>query len=117
MAGIGFELRKLFQGRGLLPGLRACLYSTFVTVGPALLCILMLTVLQQFLYELGVAVTQRELFMAAVIYSFVFSLILASSLTMVLARYISDKIYKNELEDILPSLHRSEERRGGKECI
>ena len=104
MAGIGFELKKLFNGKGLLQGMRACFFSMIITVGPTLLCILMLTILQRLLYNWGVPSVERELFMAAIIYSFLFSLVLTSGFTMILSRYISDKIYKMEYEDILSSL-------------
>jgi len=104
MAGIGFELKKLFNGKGLIQGIRACFLSMLVAIGPTLLCILMMTVLQKLLYNWGASVLQRELFMATVIYSFTFSLILTSAFTMILSRYISDKIYKKEYKDILPSL-------------
>ncbi|HOS68705.1 MAG TPA: exopolysaccharide Pel transporter PelG, partial [Bacillota bacterium] len=100
MAGIGFELKKLFNGKGLIQGIRACFLSMLVAIGPTLLCILMMTVLQKLLYNWGASVLQRELFMATVIYSFTFSLILTSAFTMILSRYISDKIYKKEYKDI-----------------
>jgi len=45
MAGIGFELKKLFNGKGLIQGIRACFLSMLVAIGPTLLCILMMTVL------------------------------------------------------------------------
>lgn len=104
MAGIGFELKKLFRGKGLLESMRACFFSIIITVGPTLLCMLMLTVLQKSLQYWGVPVAERDLFMAAIIYSFLFSLILTSGFTMILSRYISDKIYKKEYQDIMPSL-------------
>lgn len=104
MAGIGFELKKLFRGKGLLQNMKACFFSIIITVGPTLLCILMLTVLQRFLYHWGVPVAERELFMVAITYSFLFSLVLTSGFTMILSRYISDQIYKKEYQNILPSL-------------
>ena len=104
MAGIGFELKKLFKGKGLLQVSKACLFSTLVTVAPTLLCIIMLTILQKLMHNWKVPAAQRELFMAAVIYSFVFSLILTNGFTIILSRYVSDKIYRKEPEHILPSL-------------
>lgn len=105
MAGIGFELRKLYAVKGVLPRIKAYLFSITVTIGPTLLCILMLMALQKLLFDLGVDAAKRELFMAAIIYSFIFSLIITSGLIMLLSRYVADKIYKNEYEDILPSLY------------
>lgn len=104
MAGIGFELKRLFAGKGLLQGMRACFFSVIITIGPTLLCIFMLTILQRLLFYWRVADSERELFMASVIYSFLFSLVITSGFTMILSRYISDKVYKKEYQDILPSL-------------
>jgi uncharacterized membrane protein len=105
MAGIGFELRKLFKSKGFIPSIRAFIFSSLVTVGPTLLCIIMLTLLQQFLFYSGTPFNERELFMASTVYSFVFSLILTSGFSMIISRYVSDKLYKNEYEDIIPSLY------------
>ena len=42
MAGIGFELKKLYSKRGLFAMFRAVGYSTAVCVGPMLLGIVLL---------------------------------------------------------------------------
>jgi uncharacterized membrane protein len=104
MAGIGFELKRLFRSKGVFGGLRATLFASFITFGPTILCIFMITVLQKFLENRGFSLEERLLFMGAIIYSFIFSLILTSGLTITLSRYISDEIYKQEYDDILPSL-------------
>ena len=39
MAGIGFELKKLFEKEGIFNGLKASVYSTIVTIGPTLISI------------------------------------------------------------------------------
>jgi len=80
MAGIGFELKKLFGNKGYLSIARAYLYTAIVTVGPTILCMAMIVSLQLFLIFMGVGIAERELFIAAVTYSFVFSLILTSAL-------------------------------------
>lgn len=103
MAGIGFELKKLFAGKGLLLSMRASFFSIIITIGPTLLCILLLTVLQKLLDYWGAPTGDRDLFMAAIIYSFLFSLILTSGFNMILSRYISDKIYMKEYQYIISS--------------
>lgn len=42
MAGIGFELKKLFSRKGLLATVRAYTYATLVCAGPMLLGYLLL---------------------------------------------------------------------------
>ncbi len=104
MAGIGFELRRLFRNKGVFGGLRAALFATSITVGPTMLCTLMVTTLQKLLESRGFGYNERLLFMGVIIYSFTFSLILTGGMTITLARYISDKIYKEEYDDIPSSL-------------
>lgn len=105
MAGIGFELKKLFGNKGYINITRAYLYTALVTVGPTILCMFMIVSLQLFMIFMGVGIAERELFIAAITYSFVFSLILTSGFAMVVTRYLSDKIYLKEYDEILPSLY------------
>lgn len=105
MAGIGFELKKLFRRNSFLLSIRGYAYAAFVTVGPILLCIGVLTVLKELLEYMMVSYMERQLFLAAVMYAFIFSLMIVSGFAMMLSRYVSDKIYKEEYEDILPSLY------------
>ena len=104
MAGIGFELKTQFEVKGLIHIIKASFYSTLITAGPTLLTILMMFILQELLYIWGMTILQRELFMAAVMYSFIFSMIITGGFSITLSRYVSDKIYENVTEDILPSL-------------
>jgi uncharacterized membrane protein len=104
MAGIGFELKKLFRGKGYIENVKAYFVSSLVTVGPMLLCISLTTLLQQLLYKAGVAFTQRELFQAVTVYSFVFSLVVSSTATMLVSRYIADKAFLKQYDRIMSSL-------------
>ncbi|MDF2680015.1 MAG: conserved hypothetical rane protein [Brevibacillus sp.] len=105
MAGIGFELKKMFRGQGYLSGMKAYAYSSLVTVGPMLLCMLMVTILQQMLMYLDVSYQERMTFLSAVVYAFVFSLLVTCGFIMVISRYIADKIYMREYDDIIASLY------------
>lgn len=105
MAGIGFELKKMFRGRGYLSGMKAYAYSSLVTVGPMALCMLMVTLLQQLLIYLDVSYLERMTFLAAVVYAFVFSLLVTCGFIMVISRYIADKIYLREYDEIIASLY------------
>ncbi|MDP4179764.1 MAG: exopolysaccharide Pel transporter PelG [Bacillota bacterium] len=107
MAGIGFELKKLFVKRGIINNIRAYFYSTIVTAGPVLLCVTMITVLQLFLSVLNVSYYERQLFIASTIYSFIFSQVLAGSFSLIISRYVSDKIYLKKRDEIIPSLYGS----------
>lgn len=104
MAGIGFELKNQFCENSLTHIIKACFYSTLITAGPTLLTILMMFLLKGLLNSWGMTIMQVELFMAAVMYSFIFSMIITGGFSTTLSRYVSDKIYENETGDVLPSL-------------
>lgn len=105
MAGIGFELRKLFTGKGYLDSIKAYFVSSLVTVGPMILCITLMTVLQILLMYVGVDFSQRELFLSAMVYAFVFSLVVASIFIMLASRYIADMVFIKDYNQIIASFY------------
>lgn len=105
MAGIGFQLKKLFRHQGFMMNARAYAFSAFVTVGPMLLCMVMVMAIQSLLKIYGAPLSERELFVAVAQYGFVFSQLVTSGFIMIMYRFIADMIYLKQLEYILPSLH------------
>lgn len=105
MAGIGFELRKLFRKESLFTNIRAYAYSSLVTIGPMLLCMIMVVVMQKLQDYAGMPFLQKELFLAGSQYAFIFSLLLTSGFVMLLSRYVADRLYEKKYEDLLPSLY------------
>lgn len=105
MAGIGFELKKLYSERGILKGIRAFLYSFIVTVGPMVLCILLITGMQFLLEYLGEGYLKRQVFVSVIMYAFVFSLILSGATSMYLSRYFADMMYIKNHDEILHGLN------------
>jgi len=105
MAGIGFELKKLFSQKGLLLQARANLYASLVVAGPMLMGALFLLG-ARYISSFGGATThQQDLLVVIITYSLLFSLILTSSLLFVLARFVADMLYINEYTRILPSMY------------
>ncbi len=105
MAGIGFELKKLFKGTGFLSKLKAFAYSALVSLGPFMLCTVIIAAILVLMIFLDVSFAQRELFIATIVYCFIFSQIIASGFKMIITRFISDQIYKEKFNKILPSLN------------
>lgn len=104
MAGIGFELKKLYSEKGIILGLRAFLYSFVVTIGPMILCILLITGMQELLERLGESYVERQVMMAVIEYAFIFSLLLSGGVAMYLSRFFSDMIFNQRYNEILPGL-------------
>ncbi len=107
MAGIGFELKKLYKNTGIMASLKAHMYSVFVTVGPIIISVAAITFMQFLLRYIGVERYRRDVLQATIMYSFIFSVILSGGYGMLLSRYLSDRLYLNKKEDILPSLYGS----------
>jgi len=105
MAGIGFELKKLFKGEGLFSKIRAYSYSALVSLGPFILCTLIIAGVMVFMNFMDVPFKDRELFIATVVYAFIFAQIFASGFKMLITRFIADMLYKEKYELVLPSLY------------
>ncbi|WP_166462362.1 exopolysaccharide Pel transporter PelG [Psychrobacillus vulpis] len=105
MAGIGFELRKLYREEGILQNIKAYAYSSLTTIGPMVLCIILVFVQQNMMLSNGSRFLDNELFISTMTYCFIFSIILTSGLSMVLTRFIADMIYQNKYEQIISSFY------------
>lgn len=105
MAGIGFELKRLFGKKGLILNLRANLYASMVVAGPALLGVGLLLGLNWLAYLAGAPRQDRDLIVVVVTYSILFPLLLTSFLSFVLTRYVADMLYENKIERVLPSMY------------
>lgn len=105
MAGIGFQLKKLVNKEKIYGGIRAFVYSSVIISGPLILCIVQLLIAQKFLVIFGAQFFERELLIAGIMYSFVFSQVITSGFFMVITRYVSDQIYCKKEGNIMPSLY------------
>ncbi|MCI5566349.1 MAG: exopolysaccharide Pel transporter PelG [Veillonellaceae bacterium] len=104
MAGVGFELKKLFSARTAAGHIRAYSYSAVITAGPFALMTAMVLAVQMLFIIYGVSDESSSIFVASVVYAFVFSQILSSGFTMVLTRYLADCISVARYHDITASL-------------
>ncbi|WP_276354075.1 exopolysaccharide Pel transporter PelG [Cohnella caldifontis] len=105
MAGVGFELRKLFRDQGIVHTFKAYAYSSLTTVGPMFVCMLMILFLQTLLAHNGASYPDRELFLATVVYAFVFSVLVTGGLSMLLTRFLSDRMFEKKYEHLLSSYY------------
>ena len=89
MAGIGFELKKLFHRRGLMAMLRAYGYAGVICAGPMLLGVLL---------QFGVLIVSswwqvgrpdRDLLVCMITYTLLASLVLTSFLSMPVTRFLA----------------------------
>ena len=102
MAGIGVRLNKIYGKNTLTTNIIGMGYSTILTIAPMLVVIIALVLMEKWLEFSTIGYTTRELFSCTVLYIFIFSLLTASPFNSVLSRYMSDVIYDETYEDILP---------------
>lgn len=103
MAGIGFELKKLFEKKGVLASARAFGYTAVITTGPMFLGILLLLGLMALCTWSKTAVSVRELLICMITYTLLASLMTSSFFQMVVTRYTADMLYEEKKEAVLPS--------------
>ncbi len=99
MAGIGFGLRRLIQKDNLTSIFSGYMFSAFITAGPWLFTILALGAIVVF----GGNFSSPEhvaIFRLVIIYNFSFSLVLSGPVTIIVTRYISDKIYQKDIKEV-----------------
>ena len=103
MAGIGFELKKLFAKKGLFAKMRAYTYAGIVCAGPMILGLLLLIGLQIMGQMAGADQHVREVLNSMITYTLLFSLIATNTFSLVTTRYTADMLFMNQQKKILPS--------------
>jgi polysaccharide biosynthesis protein PelG len=99
MAGIGFELRKVSQ-RGDLLGMAQCYaHSAFATSGPWIFTVLALA---SIVLAGNTSTTPEELatFRLIVVYNFAASLMLTGPVSIIITRYLADRIYERDVRQM-----------------
>ena len=103
MAGIGFELKKLFRRKGIFATVRAYGYAGVVCTGPMLLGVLLQVGVLVLCDVWGAPRASRDLLVCMVTYSLLASLTLSSFFSMPVTRYIADMLYIERPQSVLPS--------------
>lgn len=105
MAGIGFQLKELYNQSNFFAQLRAYGYSAVTAVGPMFLSILLITAAREWLMHLDTPSSEVNLFMASVQYAFVFSQILTGGFLFVISRFVADQTFMEKEENVLSSMY------------
>jgi len=104
MAGIGFELRKLFDEDDSFSGyIKALTFSTFISVGPFIAMILSINILILVSKLVFNNPSEQLLFITTLVYSFIFSQLISFPFQFFVTRYISDRFYEKEYKKVRPS--------------
>ncbi|MBI3503504.1 MAG: exopolysaccharide Pel transporter PelG [Proteobacteria bacterium] len=98
MAGIGFSLRELARTDDIMGSLRAFMHATLVAAGPWLVTILALGTLSLIADDVARS-ADVALFRIIIIYNFGFSLIFAGPISIIVTRYLADRIYVRDVTE------------------
>ena len=105
MAGIGVKLNKIYEKNTIMSDLYGFVYSTIVTIGPMLVVMAAVLLMRYLLGFSALGYAERKLYSCTLLYMFLFSFLIVALFTPVLSRYLSDTLYEERYEDILPSYY------------
>lgn len=103
MAGIGFELKKLFAKKGFLNSVRAYGYATVICTGPMLFGFILLLGVTSLCSFAGAPIQTREYLTCMITYTLLASIIVTSFFTMAVTRFVADMLFEEKNEAVLPA--------------
>ena len=107
MAGIGFELRKIYNEDSLFSKQKAYAYAGIVYTGPMLLGILLTAGVVVLTMVAGISENERDYILSNLTYAIIFSLVITSLFSLVVTRFVADMLYEKKFETIIPSFYAS----------
>lgn len=105
MASLGKTIKKSFERKTISSTLFGMFASTLTTIAPMLLIMGGIIVLYNVLDYNSVIYADRLLFTSSILYIFIFGLISTSPFNTVLSRYITDRIFEEDYDAILPCFY------------
>ena len=103
MAGIGFELKKLFHKKGVLNTAKAYGYATVICAGPMLLGVILLLGIMALCTFFKIDTHTRELLICMITYTLLASVTVTSFFSMVVTRYVADMLFEDKNRAVLPA--------------
>lgn len=105
MAGIGFELRKIFRKDTIHSRIAGAFYAAITVLGPTILFLVFMFLMQMLFIRLNVTELERNFFMASCLYIFIIATYISGAFSFVVTRYIADLIYEKKYQDIVTALY------------
>ncbi|MFV0362709.1 MAG: exopolysaccharide Pel transporter PelG [Suipraeoptans sp.] len=100
MAGIGFELKKLFDRETMTSSIVGSIYAAFSTLGASVFFAIILLSIRLVMDNSSIAETESTFFVSSTTYVFLSVILVSASFNNVLSRYISDCIFQKRDSDI-----------------
>lgn len=105
MAGIGFELRKLLKRDNLTGVLQAYLFAAVISSGPWVLSIVGMALIGALNLTIKSPLPYILEFQVTISYTIVTSLCLTGILQLAFTRYVSDRLFLEKTEEVVPLFH------------
>lgn len=102
MAGIGFELKKVFAKKGILNAVKAYGYAAVICTGPMLLGILLLLGITGLCMVAGTELHTRELLISMITHTLLVSTTVSSFFSAIVTRFIADMLFAENKGAVLP---------------
>lgn len=100
MAGIGFELRKIYGRKTLASNIWGSIYATMASVGPSALVAVLILLLKLVMDRSDVTELESRFFISSFTYIFLISILVSAFFNTVVSRYISDCVFQKAEDDI-----------------
>ena len=103
MAGVGFELKKLFKKKGFFASVKAYGYSSLICAGPMLLGVILILGILMLVNHFDRSQFDRELTVCMITYTLLASLLVTSFFSMAVTRYIADMLFEEKRKSVISS--------------
>lgn len=104
MAGIGFELRKIYGRKTLAANIWGSIYATMTAIGPSVLAAILILAMKFLMDRAGVSELESRFFISSFTYVFLIAILISAFLCTTLSRYISDCIFWKAEREICASV-------------
>ncbi len=105
MASLGKTIKKSFEKKTISTTAFGGIISTFTTIAPMFLIMGGIMILYKVLNYDSIIYSDRLLFTCSILYIFIFSLLCTSPFNSVISRYITDRIFEERYDTILPCFY------------
>ena len=104
MAGIGFELRKIYGRKTLVSGIWGSIYATMTAIGPSVMAAVLFLSLKFLMDRADISELESRFFVSSFTYIFLISILISSLFSTTLSRYISDCVFRESEKEICASV-------------
>lgn len=104
MAGIGFELRKIYGRKTLVANITGSIYAAMTAVGPSIMAAILILSLKFLMDRAGISELESRFFISSFTYIFLVSILISAFFSTTLSRYISDCIFQEAEQELSASV-------------